>query len=198
VPLCCRKPATKDGKAVVPLPTHLRSEEIHSVRPPQRLPSPGTAFLAGAFFWRRPQLLWGAASSGSRPGIASRAAGLRVRCAYTGCFVVVVVVVVAGEAAAWAETITVLTTGLTQRSGKTSGLNEPPPNAACKMRRRSTVMVEGLPLGAFDAPPLRTFAKYSISRFRSSHTPPRGAKRGRSRRSLARPAGRSCLSFRGI
>jgi hypothetical protein len=41
--------------------------------------------------------------------------------------VVVVVVVVAGEAAAWAGTITDLTTGLTQRSGKTSGLNEPPP-----------------------------------------------------------------------
>jgi hypothetical protein len=44
-----------------------------------------------------------------------------------GLGVVVVVVVVAGEAAAWAETITVLTTGLTQRSGKTSGLNEVPP-----------------------------------------------------------------------
>jgi hypothetical protein len=67
--------------------------------------------------------------------------------------VVVVVVVAAGEVAAWAGTITDLTTGLTQRSGKTSGLNEPPPNAACKMRRRSTVMVEGPPLGALDAPP---------------------------------------------
>jgi hypothetical protein len=65
---------------------------------------------------------------------------------------VVVVVVVAGEAAAWAGTITDLTTGLTQRSGKTSGLNEPPPNAACKMRRRSTVMVECPPLSALDAP----------------------------------------------
>ena len=50
------------------------------------------------------------------------------------------VVVGAGEAAAWAGTITDLTTGLTQRSGKTSGLNEPPPNATCKMRRRSTVI----------------------------------------------------------
>jgi hypothetical protein len=57
-----------------------------------------------------------------------------------GLGVVVVVVVVAGEAAAWAGTITDLTTGLTQRSGKTSGLNEPPPNATCKMRRRSTVI----------------------------------------------------------
>ena len=66
--------------------------------------------------------------------------------------VVDVVVVVAGEAAAWAGTITDLTTGLTQRSGKTSGLNEPPPNAICKMRRRSTVMVEDPPLGAFGAP----------------------------------------------
>jgi hypothetical protein len=60
--------------------------------------------------------------------------------------VVDVVVVVAGEAAAWAGTITDLTTGLTQRSGKTSGLNEPPPNAICKMRRRSTVMVDDPPL----------------------------------------------------
>ena len=51
-----------------------------------------------------------------------------------------VVVVVAGEAAAWAGTITDLTTGLTHCSGKTSGLNEPPPNAICKMRRRSTVI----------------------------------------------------------
>ena len=59
---------------------------------------------------------------------------------------VVVVVVVAGEAAAWAGTITDLTTGLTQRSGKTSGLNEPPPSAICRMRRRSTVMVEDPPL----------------------------------------------------
>jgi hypothetical protein len=49
VPLCRRKPATKGGKAVVPLLTHLRSEDIHSARPPQRLPSPGTAILAGAF-----------------------------------------------------------------------------------------------------------------------------------------------------
>jgi hypothetical protein len=64
----------------------------------------------------------------------------------------VVVVVVAGEAAAWAGTITDLTTGLTQRSGKTSGLNEPPPSAMCKMRRRSTVMFEDPPQGAFDAP----------------------------------------------
>jgi hypothetical protein len=62
-----------------------------------------------------------------------------------------VVAVVAGEAAAWAGTITDLTTGLTQRSGKTSGLNEPPPNAICKMRRRSTVIVED-PHLAFDAP----------------------------------------------
>jgi hypothetical protein len=44
------------------------------------------------------------------------------------------------KAAAWAGTITDLTTGLTQRSGKTSGLNEPPPNAICKIRRRSTVI----------------------------------------------------------
>jgi hypothetical protein len=62
---------------------------------------------------------------------------VRVRCAYSsvpvvvgvvvGLGVVVVVVVVAGEAAACAGTITDLTTGLTQLSGKTSGLNEPPP-----------------------------------------------------------------------
>ena len=79
-------------------------------------------------------------------------------------------VVVAGEAAAWAGTITDLTTGLTQRSGKTNGLNEPPPKAICKMRRRSTVMVEDPPLGAFGAPTPEHFAKYSIARFRSSQT----------------------------
>ena len=90
--------------------------------------------------------------AGSRPEIASRRRSVRVRCAYSKVPVVVgvvvgaSVVVVAGEAAAWAGTITDLTTGLTQRSGKTSGLNEPPPNAICKMRRRSTVMVEDPPL----------------------------------------------------
>ena len=86
---------------------------------------------------------------------------------------VVVVVVVAGEAAAWAGTITDLTTGVTQRSGKTSGLNEPPPSAICRMRRRSTVIVEDPPLARSMRDP-RTFAKYPIARFRSSHSPRAG------------------------
>ena len=77
-------------------------------------------------------------------------------------------VVVAGEAAAWAGTITDLTTRLTQRSGKTSGLNEPPPNAICKMRRRSTVIVEDPPLARSMRRP-RNIAKYPTARFRSSH-----------------------------
>jgi hypothetical protein len=84
------------------------------------------------------------------------------------CVVLVVVVVVAGEAAAWAGTITDLTTGLTRRSGKTSGLNEPPPNAICKMRRRSTVIVEDPPLARSMRRP-RNIAKYPTARFRSSH-----------------------------
>jgi hypothetical protein len=49
-------------------------------------------------------------------------------------------VVGAGEAAAWAGTITDLTTGRIQRSGKASVPNVLTPNAICKIRRRSTVM----------------------------------------------------------
>jgi hypothetical protein len=91
------------------------------------------------------------------------------------CVVLVVVVVVAGEAAAWAGTITDLTTGLTRRSGKTSGLNEPPPNAICKMRRRSTVIVEDPPLARSMRRP-RNIAKYPTARFRSSHNIPPASK----------------------
>jgi hypothetical protein len=101
-----------------------RSEEIHSVRPPHRLPSPRRHPGPG-YFLAAADLLWRAASPGSR---SLRAAGLRVRCAYAGAWVVVVVVV-AGEAAAWAGTITDLTTGVTQHSGRTSALNEAPHNA---------------------------------------------------------------------
>jgi hypothetical protein len=84
-----------------------------------------------------------------------------------GLGVVVVVVVVAGEAAAWAETITVLTTGLTQRSGKTSGLNEvPPPTqpAKCVGDRRSLKASHW----ARSVRHPRTLEKYSIARFHSS------------------------------
>ncbi len=54
--------------------------------------------------------------------------------------VVVPLVVMAGEAAACAGTITDLTTGLTQPSGKPSAASEPPASAICRMRLRSVVI----------------------------------------------------------
>jgi hypothetical protein len=54
--------------------------------------------------------------------------------------VVVVVVVVAGEAAACAGTITDLTTGFIQRSGKTNPLTAPTPSAVRKICRRSVLI----------------------------------------------------------
>jgi hypothetical protein len=52
--------------------------------------------------------------------------------------------------------------------GQNSGLNEPPPSAICRMRRRSTVIVEDPPLARSMRRP-RNIAKYPIARFRSSH-----------------------------
>jgi hypothetical protein len=65
---------------------------------------------------------------------------------------VVVVVVVAGEAAAWAGTITDLTTGLTQRSGKPAGSMSHPPTQSAKCGDDRRTWFEDPPLGAFDAP----------------------------------------------
>ena len=122
-----------------PLLTYLRSPPHRRLFCPQSgFLSSATAILAGAIFWRRfAHNNCAAAARWWRSPVEGYSLGLEL---VDGLGVVVVVVVAAGEAAAWAGTITDLTTGLTQRSGKTSGLSEPPPNAICRMRRRSTVI----------------------------------------------------------
>ena len=134
-PLCCRKAAT-EGHRLLCAAADATSFLLHTVssfalKAASLAPVPPS--------W--PGLFFGGGAVAMASGVApaqdprlqppaarwcvprSRAIPLGLECV-DGLGVVVVVVVVAGEAAAW--TITDLTTGLTQRSGKTSGLNEPP------------------------------------------------------------------------
>ena len=115
------------------------------------------------------------------PGLLLAAAQLLWRAASSrhqgGCGVVVVVVVGAGEAAAWAGTITDLTTGLTQRSGKTSGLNEAPPTQSAKYVG-DRLSFEDPPTGAFDAPTLEHLQNIGL-RGSTQATTRQGAPRGR-------------------
>jgi hypothetical protein len=91
VPLYCRKPATKGRRLLCAAADASLLPYVHSVSPC----APQSGFLAPArllpgLFLAAAQLLWRAASSRHQ----------------RGCRVVVAVVVVAGEAAAWAGTIT--------------------------------------------------------------------------------------------
>ena len=137
-PLCCRKPATKgrrllcaaiDASSLPPRRQPLGSEAASLASAPPSWP--------GRFFWRR-RSCYGGRCPGSRPEIVSRRRSAS-KSAYLGPCVVVVVVVVAGEAAAWAGTITDLTTGLTQRSGKPAGSMShlPTQSAQCVDDRQS-------------------------------------------------------------
>ncbi len=74
------------------------------------------------------------------PGAGVVVGAAVVGAAVVGAAVVVPLVVMAGEAAACAGTITDLTTGLTQPSGKPSAASETPASAICRMRLRSVVI----------------------------------------------------------
>ena len=83
-PLCCRKPATK-GRRLLCAAADASSLLVHLQRQPwaKRLPSPGTAILAGAIFWWQPipQVLpeWRGNGGGLRPRV-----WLRLRAAAGG------------------------------------------------------------------------------------------------------------------